>query len=63
MAESSNCISICESICSAASRLNREKDLKVSISDGKDENISSDRRITESRYDHELVRAAGRAIL
>ena len=49
----------CESNCSAAARLNREKDLKPLISDGRDENISSDRKITESWY--EVVRAVGRA--
>ena len=41
----------CESNCSAAARLNREKDLKPLISDGRDENISSDRKITEYWYE------------
>ena len=51
----------CESNCSAAACLNMEKDIKALISDGRDENISSDRKITESWY--EVVRAVGRAIL
>ena len=38
-----------------------KKDLKPLISDGRDENISSDRKITE--YWYEVVRAVGRAIL
>ena len=44
--------------------MNREKDFKALISDGRDENISSDRKITESpSWRDELERAVGRAIL
>ena len=50
-----------KSKCSSAARLNREKDLKDLIPDGRDEKIPGNRKITESRY--EIVRAVGRAIL